>query len=329
MSRGTTEDAGLLKRIRRVCSRDGAGSLLQRALSQPLAVAIPRLRASAEALGRATDRLAFAATAVALSRQERQLLARNRMFENCHRGRRCFVIGNGPSIKRQDLAPLAGEVTFALSAFWKHPIVEQWQPTYYCIYDPLFFDGSSVMSEFFANLRSRVHGSTFFVPLLAWRTVRALELLPLDQTYYVAGVGPLCRGWLGRVDLTRVVDSVQSVSQLALMAAIYMGCSPIYLVGMDHDWLAHLGPPTHFYEGWAGLERHPEIRPTLREWGYRHVVESQLRLWDGYEALTEAARVRGLLVLNATNGGFLDVFERVRYEAVVGVDQRAGTAKGA
>jgi hypothetical protein len=60
-----------------------------------------------------------------LSSAERDLLNQNEKLRNCHRGQRCFVIGNGPSLTKQDLAPLDGEITFVMNAFWKHPILDK------------------------------------------------------------------------------------------------------------------------------------------------------------------------------------------------------------
>ena len=45
------------------------------------------------------------------------LLPRNAAFRDCHKGQRCFVIGNGPSLKQQDLAPLAQEITLVTNNF--------------------------------------------------------------------------------------------------------------------------------------------------------------------------------------------------------------------
>jgi hypothetical protein len=46
-------------------------------------------------------------------------------------------------------------------------------------------------------------------------------------------------------------------------------------------------------------------------------MESQLILWTGYEKLRDLAEAEGCQIINATNGGFLDVFDRADYEAVM------------
>ena len=65
-----------------------------------------------------------------LSSFEKTILAENIKFKAIHKGQRAFVIVNGPSLKYQDLSFLKNEITFTASSFWKHPIVNEWQPTY-------------------------------------------------------------------------------------------------------------------------------------------------------------------------------------------------------
>src|SRR5882672_2735030 len=86
-----------------------------------------------------------------LSSADRILLRENEKLRDRHAGRRCFIIGNGPSLRAQDLTPLSGEVTFVMNAFWKHPILDLWQPTYFCFADSVCFDGSEAVKQFFVS----------------------------------------------------------------------------------------------------------------------------------------------------------------------------------
>src|SRR5215213_2230799 len=255
----------------------------------------------------------------ALTAEQKNLLNRNRIFLDKHKYKRCFVIANGPSLKTQNIEPLGRDVTFVMSGFYHHEVVAQWQPTYYCFSDPAYFNGSDPMKEFFENLRPRIADSTFLAPLRAREIILDQKLLPLDQTYWIEFGGELHDPYAERrkIDLTADIPSPMSVSQLCIMAAIYMGCSPIYLLGLDHDWLAHRGEAGHFYQGHGGLEKHAEFKPQLSDWSYKFLMECQLKLWSGYETLATIAAGKGIKILNATNGGFLDVFERADYGSIL------------
>ena len=250
-----------------------------------------------------------------LPKSERQLLERNRIFKDCHRGKRAFVIGTGPSLRHQDISVLGSEITYVMSGFWKHESTKYWQPTYYCLSDPIYFDGSEQIRSFFRSLTEHIHDSTFFVPAFGRAVVREQKLLPEEKTYWLSFAGDLLTR--PEIEFTDYIPSAMSISQLCLMAAIYMGCSPIYLLGLDHDWLSHRNEFQHFYQGLGGLESHPEVKPSLADHSYRITMEAVLVVWKGYEVLKELAQQKGITILNATDGGFLDIFDRVDYRDLI------------
>jgi len=250
-----------------------------------------------------------------LSNNERNLLKKNSVFENCHKGKRCFIIGNGPSISSQNLELMHNEITFAMNGFWKHPVVDKWQPNYFLLADPVYFDGSETMNNFFLNLRKKINRSEFFIPLSGKDVVEWNYLLPSERTNYVQFFGSLSKVAINKIDLTKIVPGVQSVSQFAILTAIYMGCNPIYLIGLDHDWLAHRGIDKHFYQG-KTIENHSIAHGDLNEIPYKVILNDVMNLWEGYEVLMKIANKKSIMIFNATHGGFLDVFPRVRYESL-------------
>lgn len=250
-----------------------------------------------------------------LSKDEKELIKKNVVFKNCHKGQRCFIIGNGPSTNSQDLTLLANELTFVMNGFWKHPIVDTWQPKYYFLADPLFFDGSDPMKVFFTRLSDKIIKTELFVPLSAKNMIEQESLLTQEFINYAAFNGLLAEGNIQENDFTQTVPGVQSVSQFAIMAALYMGCNPIYLIGLDHDWLAHRGQDQHFYQD-KTVENHPKANGDLSKTTYKSEMESMLELWKGYETIKLIAEKQRIQIYNVTNGGFLDVFPRKQYESL-------------
>ncbi len=262
-------------------------------------------------------------TADALAQRERypdpfftrQLVPENAVLKDRHSGGRCFVIGNGPSLNHQDISPLASEITLAMNGFFRHPFILRAQPTYYLFADGVFFDGSRPSTNFLSDLHASVRASTFIAPYAFARTVQRGALLPLARTHFVAFAGNLRSSRLTSVDLTRSIPSVNNCAQLAILCALYMGCREILLLGMDHDWLAHRGPETHFYAQ-KTLQNHAVAHGD--RWPYMELMTNAMELWQGYEALRVYAQRTGVRIANCTPGGFLDVFERQRLEEVLG-----------
>lgn len=252
---------------------------------------------------------------IPISLTDKKLLNRNHIFKNKHIGQRCFVIGNGPSLNKQNLSLLSNEITITVNAFYKNPIVEKWQPTYYCFADPLLFDGSTQVRNFFQNLNQKIHSSKFLVPIYAKNAIENQKLLPEEQIYYAQFAGNLSKGLSHNIDLTKSIPGVQCVSQLGIMWAMYMACSPIYLIGLDHDWLSHRGMDRHFYTG-KTIKGSLGTHEDLGKIRYQKILEADLTLWYGYETILKIASNKNVSIINATEGGFLDVFERGDYESI-------------
>jgi hypothetical protein len=248
-----------------------------------------------------------------LSKNEQAILNRNAVFKNRHQGKRAFVIANGPSLKNTDLAVLGSELTFVVSGFWKHEAVKLWQPTYYSILDKTFFTDAENIRQFHQDLKDRITDTTYFAPLFRGYSGNLKHgYLPPDRTYYVAAYGAPS----ATVDLTSLIQGFESVSAFALAQAIYMGCSPIYLLGFDHDYLAHRGIDHHFYEGSAIKGHRNEVVSIAELNPYDRDMESSLRLWANYRSLHKVAIAAGIEIINATSGGYLDVFPRVKYSEI-------------
>lgn len=250
-----------------------------------------------------------------ISSTTKKILKRNSIFKDKHVGQRAFVIVNGPSLKTQNLDLLEDEITFVVSGFYKHKAVEKWQPTYYSILDKAFFDGSDTSVVFFSELKKYIFKSIFFIPLFrGYKRNQELNLLPDEErVFYIASAGSPNFN----IDMTGVVQSFQSVSSFALAQAVHMGCNPIYLLGFDHDYLANRGVDKHFYEGNTipGFDR--KSTPMSELFPYDHEMISNFKLWQNYRSLKSIAEKKGIAIYNATEGGYLDVFPRVRYIEVM------------
>ena len=244
---------------------------------------------------------------------QRTILQRNLVYNQKHKGKAGFVIVNGPSLAQQDLSILKNSITYCVSGFWKHHVIDQWQPTYYSLLDKSFFEESESQNLFYKSLNHRIQKSTFFLPLYrGYDAVRQQSLLPADQCYYVAAVGS------GKViaDLANIVQSFAGVSAFALAQAIYMGCNPIYLLGFDHDYLANRGVDRHFYSGGTMVGHKWTNLPIGDRVPYDVEMKNNFDLWQNYRNLKVEAEKKGILILNATTGGYLDVFDRIDYNRI-------------
>ena len=255
-------------------------------------------------------------------RETRRLLASNKEFEGCFRGRRAFVVGNGPSLGHHDLTLLADEIVMVSNGFACHPILSQWQPFSLTLVDPLYFERWEEFRVEFERIRSNLR-CLIFIPASAREVVIRHRLLPLERCRFVGHAGSMAYHDSWHPDLTQVIPGAQNVVLQLIASALYMGCDPIYLVGLDHDFLASPKKATHFsadYESDVKLDLYPS-------WEYIKLIRACELMWLGYENISKVAGCRGQRIINASQGGYLDVFPRADYRLLFETSKPDVTAK--
>ena len=246
----------------------------------------------------------------ALDSVDKEILMRNKNLQNIHKGKRAFVIVNGPSLNKQDISYLNSDITFTVNGFFKHNIVEKWQPTYHCVLDPVFFEEKRNVHDFWTEVTEKIPKSKLLVTLKDGLYYFKKRRYNNESVYFSLNSGLPDTD----LDFTNVVQGFQSVSAFALAQAIYMGCNPIYLIGFDHDFLANRGIDTHFYEGCCYNDPIYETVPSSDLNSYLDEMKSVTTLFENYYCLKDIAKRKNIEIYNATAGGYLDVFPRVKYE---------------
>ncbi len=242
-------------------------------------------------------------------------MEQNRSLKNRHVGRRCFILATGPSIKTQDLEPLADEICISVSNFFVHPQYNLIRPAYHCFvgYHP------PIPEEAFQTWLGEMAGGTgnaeIFVPVVDHDRMRASSLFSNRIVRYLGWGGTFDDYGTRPLDLTRPIPHPQSVSIMALMVSLYLGCSEIFLMGCDHDWILHVRESRHFYDE----KRHALVRAGYTEWirsadeprsDMERQLECNLNLWRHYRHIRGIAAAIGTKIYYATPGGLLDLFPR-------------------
>src|SRR4030042_5506293 len=245
---------------------------------------------------------------IRLTPEEAALLSRNTKFKNMYSGRRCFVIGNGPSLNKQDLSPLANEITIVMNLFNRNPIIDKWKPTFFCMEEP----AENIKRVGLSQFLEKIEAQAYFFQIGVKEILDEHKLLDVEKVYYFKLAGSINDYLAGHrsLDLTKPVPGAWTTAQTAIMLAIYIGCSSIYLIGVDHDGLAHPSMTwRHFYQD-------PQDEVEEIKYSYKFRMEQWLSIWKGYENLQAIANKKGIRIYNATAGGFLDVFPRVEFESL-------------
>lgn len=241
-------------------------------------------------------------------------VTRNEALRNRHQDRkRCFVIGNGPSLATMDLRPLRNELTVGANSFYKHPQADVVDLKYLCSGDHRFFVDEPRALEWHRTIEQRLPRTT----LLMHSGVRGL--MKQHGIYAHHDVHVFQNGLKARhhaqvhFDLTRPLNvGVSTGSLLAIPLAIFMGVREIYLIGFDCNWLESYNTSYHFYTQHELWREFDSVETDTKR--YDVALTSVLREFRSHHLIQQRARSLGIRICNAGVGGRLDAHPRVRYE---------------
>lgn len=216
-----------------------------------------------------------------------------RQFRDIHAGKRCVIIGNGPSLRDTDLSLLRDEYTFGLNRIY------------------LLFEKLGFATTFHVVVNRHVVEQcvndfrTIQAPLFTTAPNREfLDDAPgTAYLHHVIGPWP----YFSR-DVNRGVWEGYTVTYVAMQLAYYMGFSKVILVGVDHRF-AITGPPNQLIESTGPDMSHfdPGYFPKGFKWQLPDLSNSEV----AYRMARKAFQDDGRRIVNATVGGALTIFPRV------------------
>jgi hypothetical protein len=225
-------------------------------------------------------------------------VSRLRFFKNKHKGQRCFIIGNGPSLKEMDLAPLRNEFTFGLNRIY------------------LLFESLGFATTYFVSVNKLVieQCADEIVKLscpkfVCWGTQ---SLIPVTSNMIFIRSRTSSRF---RTDIPREgVSEGSTVTYVAMQLAYYMGFQQIILIGVDHSFTTK-GPANELVtsQGDDPNHFHPEYFRKGFKWQLPDLESSEF----AYKLARCQFELAGREILDATVGGKLKVFPKVDYNKII------------
>lgn len=248
--------------------------------------------------------------------------ARLQSLKDIHKGKRAFFIGNGPSLRQQDLTKLSGEVTFVTNWFANHEDYDAIRPTYYCVSSHEVFGGWKTKTpQLNEQMRSAIVGRQWrahhFFPLWAREAILADTEFPRDKTHFLIFEQPKAdivkKGSMNWDLLKNLDDGYTGIITFCLPLAYHMGIREVYLIGCDCDYQisSPVDPKAYFYDFSKHTTSTSKFETLDRVWGAGGDI------FRVYGIVRREAEARGMKIRNATRGGLLEVFERVTYEDIV------------
>lgn len=218
-------------------------------------------------------------------------------LKDTHKGERCFVIGNGPSLKSMELSKLQGEFSFGFNRIFLAAAELGFTPS--CIVSI----NDLVIEQSVAELQA-LKMPKFF----AWRARKRLSMDADTHFIYTSYTGP---GF--SKDVTGRVWEGATVTNVALQLAYHMGFSKVILIGVDHNF-AHKGTPNTMVTSTGDDPNH--FSGAYFAKGFRWQLPDLETSERGYRNARQAFEADGRQVVDATIGGKLTIFPKVDYTSL-------------
>ena len=228
----------------------------------------------------------------------RDTIRRLKVLKDSRRGERCFIIGNGPSLRQTDLSRLCNEATIGVNRIYLAFPEMGFPTTYYLAMNDL------VIEQCAADIQALT-----MPKFIAWRSRRWLG--PADDLYFLYSTytGPK----FGGGDITRRLWEGATVTYMALQVAFYLGFQTAILIGVDHNFTTQGKPNTTV----VSQEADPNhFNPNYFGKGFRWQLPDLETSERSYAMTRHAYEAAGRKVLDATVGGKLQVFQKVEYSSL-------------
>jgi len=229
-------------------------------------------------------------------------IARLAALKDKHKGERCFIIGNGPSLKETDISLLKDEYTFGMNRIYL--AFPEWGfRTSYLV------SVNDLVIEQCARDLAGLEMSKFF----SWRTHRyfaPFKLSGSNQPHFLFTThsGPkFARDACGRL------WEGATVTYVCLQLAFHMGFEKAILIGVDHSFttqgaanktvVSQGDDPNHFDPSYFGE-------------GFRCQLPDLDASEQAYCMARQAYQDAGGQVVDATIGGKLQVFPKAAYDSL-------------
>ena len=230
------------------------------------------------------------------------------MFKDKYKGKRCFIVGNGPSLKMEDLEKLHvhGEYSFGANGIHLAFNQTRWKPTFYTVSDQ-----AALLAWY--HIIKKLDVKYKFIGDRAFRAydipqIKNAFIYPLiERTYY-----PYCPDFSN--DITKAVGNSYTVTYINMQIASYMGFNEIYLIGIDHSYDVQLDSEGKIIKNKTKNYFIDNYTPA----SVKGLGMSRLYLCDkAYVKAELYSQFHDFKIYNATRGGKLEIFERIDFDKIV------------
>jgi hypothetical protein len=229
-------------------------------------------------------------------RKYNKLAQRNVTLSSYKTSKKCYICGNGPSLKKVNLDELDGD-TIVMNDHWRIAPNYQTPPTYYIVNDNAYG-----LDSFNERLTGVMECHPDIPHIIASNIGPAIDARFCKYKTNVFYFNPIGKTYNHKykIDFTKITYCTWNVVSAAIQLAIYLGYKEICLLGCDYSLFASRYL-SHAYDK-EGIKIPCQI--VLRDMLYKYTFTTHIH----YE-IARYAKENGIKIINMTSESLLDAYE--------------------
>ena len=212
-------------------------------------------------------------------------------YRNKYKGKRCFIIGTGPSLKKEDLLSIKDEIFIGVNSLclWKDILSDI---NYFFISDIVAY------RKLYEDLPQGCFVSSHCLKTCGDLSASQFRVIPVCRFNYFV---PYTERF--SLDITSCFYDFNSVVFIALQFAVYAGFKEIYLLGVDCNYSTE-----KIYAVDHGIRHRKEYMEDVGK-----------NMIKGFAFVRQFLQENEIStkIYNASSGGMLEVFPRVNLQKII------------
>ena len=220
-----------------------------------------------------------------------------RKLKSSKNGKRCFIVGNGPSLTLEQLETIKNEDCFGANRIYKMFEKTDWRPKYYVIQDRYDSTAESVYEK--------INVDVFFVSDIYWKEHGMKN--PNAICYHTKRNLKQSNKIPFSNDVSKYIQTASTVTYTMIQLAVYMGYKKIYLIGMDHTYANITNDKGEI------IKRNNVKSHVFGDENEKEVVANISYMEAAYKSAADYCEKNNVEIYNATIGGKLEVYKRINF----------------
>lgn len=261
----------------------------------------------------------------------KEMLNRNISFQNAYSGKRCFVLGNGPSLKTLDFSLLEKEIVFTVNQLPRNPQFDKLKTNFHFWADSRFFEldeNNEEDQELLDVMKMVAHDGNnpfVFYELDAIDMIKKYRLDEILNIYYFSLQPYDFATFVQKkaIDITKPMPNNPTVIHTIIAMAVDMGFSEIYLLGCDCTGFVNMPnarlkkADTAEYNYKISENEKKRMEKVALQTSVRDELMSYVKLFDRYSLLLDYCNKHNVKLYNATKNSLLDSVPKVNLSDIL------------